>query len=995
MSPNTFFKDFLSPQAEFRAAIFWAWNSALDPEECRWQIRLMKQAGLGGFFMHSRIGLETRYLGNEFLTCVKACVDEAKKLGMKAYLYDEDRWPSGSAGGLVTCNPKFRMRELHVLRGKETALPDGAKLLGTYRVRFEGEILAEYQRISDAEDLEDGELLRCYYCPMASSPWYNNQTYLDTMNPEAVRAFINTTHERYAALLDSEFGQTIPGIFTDEPSYVNYFVGDALPWTEVFPEKFQQRYHYDLAEHLPEIFYQTPKTFSQARHDYYELATTLFTESFVKQIGEWCETHHIALTGHVLCEDYLRWQTRACGSAMRAYPFMGMPGIDLISEYWIVFNTIKQCVSVAHQLGKERRLTETYGCTGWDFPLLGHKALGDWQYALGINFRCQHLALYSMKGEAKRDYPASISFQSPWFGHYSHIEDYFARLAAVMVPGEEIRDILVVHSAEAVWGVHSHFGENKESERIDKDFLHLTYLLLDAHLDFDFGDEKLMAELGSVEKQHLIIGRGRYKAVIIPDVPYLAPTTIKLLELFQTAGGTVYCLGKTLEQFPHAEMNDLPGLLAPVRRVSLALPDGDEAHGVLYRLSQSKYGTVLFLCNTSMDYSDNFLEATRVWERRIAYPDVELTLTMPEAGTLYELHPEDGSVSEIEHEYSDGAYHCRFALEALASKLFFIGENPGRPLLKAEERRYTPASSDIKLTGYQLSEENVLVLDHPVYAIGDGVAQGRSFVLDLDKELRTRLGVQLRGSQMVQPWCAPKTAGKSLGLKLSYSFKVDVIPQGPCYLVVEEPEHFTFELNGQKLPSVADNGFWVDPAMRKILLPAGFLRRGENTLCLAGNYCADWAGLESIYLIGDFGVEQDCIVDLPKCLNIGNWVTQRLPYYSGNVNYEFHFTPEAEKRYAIGIDEWAGTEVEVAVNGEGVRCLTAFDGIINLTNLKPGKDNRVDITVYGHRRNSMGPFWAKGKSLLWIGFQIFSKRDVEERQLVPCGLLSKINLYNF
>ena len=105
-------KEFTNPGSEYRGAPFWAWNGKLEPEELRRQVRIMHQMGLGGFFMHSRVGLDTAYLSDEWFKCVDACVDEAKKLGMRAWLYDEDRWPSGAAGGLVTKNPRFRHRGL-------------------------------------------------------------------------------------------------------------------------------------------------------------------------------------------------------------------------------------------------------------------------------------------------------------------------------------------------------------------------------------------------------------------------------------------------------------------------------------------------------------------------------------------------------------------------------------------------------------------------------------------------------------------------------------------------------------------------------------------------------------------------------------------------------------------------------------------------------------------------------------------------------------------
>lgn len=87
---------------EHRSAMFWAWNGNLDESELIRQIEGFKSHGSGGFFMHSREGLETEYLGEEWLRLTKICSQKANELGMRAYLYDEDKWPSGMAGGLVT-----------------------------------------------------------------------------------------------------------------------------------------------------------------------------------------------------------------------------------------------------------------------------------------------------------------------------------------------------------------------------------------------------------------------------------------------------------------------------------------------------------------------------------------------------------------------------------------------------------------------------------------------------------------------------------------------------------------------------------------------------------------------------------------------------------------------------------------------------------------------------------------------------------------------------
>ena len=55
-------ENFRHPASQYRGAPFWSWNGRLEEEELRRQIRQMKAAGLGGFFMHARVGLNTPYL---------------------------------------------------------------------------------------------------------------------------------------------------------------------------------------------------------------------------------------------------------------------------------------------------------------------------------------------------------------------------------------------------------------------------------------------------------------------------------------------------------------------------------------------------------------------------------------------------------------------------------------------------------------------------------------------------------------------------------------------------------------------------------------------------------------------------------------------------------------------------------------------------------------------------------------------------------------------
>ena len=232
-------RQFADPPARYRGKPFWAWNGRLEPEELRRQVRVMHRMGLGGFFMHSRVGLETRYLSDEWFECVESCIDEADELGMEAWLYDEDRWPSGAAGGLVTKNPKYRARHLVMEEVKETGKFRWTRgTLAAFTARVTGVKAACVRRLPKGKRpkrLSSGESLLVFRVAVAGcSTWYNGYAYLDTLNDEAVKEFIRITHEAYRKRVGKHFGRSVPGIFTDEPNFrtvESWRLANALPWT--------------------------------------------------------------------------------------------------------------------------------------------------------------------------------------------------------------------------------------------------------------------------------------------------------------------------------------------------------------------------------------------------------------------------------------------------------------------------------------------------------------------------------------------------------------------------------------------------------------------------------------------------------------------------------------------------------------------------------------------------------------------------------------------
>ncbi|MBQ6473716.1 MAG: hypothetical protein IJJ33_17150 [Victivallales bacterium] len=1005
----------LNPDASHRAAPFWAWNSSLEPKELRRQIRIFKEMGFGGFFMHSRVGLATPYLSQEWFRCVHACVEEAKALGMKAWLYDEDRWPSGAAGGMATKDDRFRARRLHLMcavgRDGLPAIPV-ENILGVFEV---APTTGEYRRLDSLpECAPDGqELAVAYWQMMEKDTWFNGESYLDTMNPAAVRRFLDITHEAYHHECGEEFGKAIPGIFTDEPA-CSHAYNQGLPWTERLPQEFTRMHGYDLLPHLPELFLdRTGEEFSRVRHDFYETCTQLFIDSFPRQIGEWCQAHSLALTGHTLHEDLVANQRMASGAAMRFYEHEQIPGIDLLTEHCDSIDAAKQCASVARQIGRTKRLCEAYGCTGWDFPLVGHKAIGEWLLALGINFRVPHLAWYSMEGEAKRDYPASFSFHSPWWRDYHAIEDHFARLNAALDETEETRDLLVIHPIETAWGWKA-APSSQECEHYSESLIALRNALMREHLEFDYGDEVLMSRHSRLDGAALRVGHASYRAVLVPELATIRSSTLNLLRKFADAGGLVAYLGEPPKRldaqrspapatayraFRHVTPSEFADTFAALVRRTSVISDGREADAVFVHLREGGERTLLFLVNTSIHHPDTLTVAPRVAERTLEYPEATIVFRseLREPRHLYELDTGTGKWQVHQAEFQDGRIRFDTSFAPLQSRLFLATASP-LPVAVPSPPKTT--ALDILFTLHDhpditLDEPNALVLDTGRCLI-DGKESGDSPapLLDIDDTLRARLGAPLRGNHAIQPWLCPRTAtAPAVNVTLEFEFDCETPPpcSSPLWLALEHPEAYQVRLNGVSLENV--DGWWIDPAIRRVSVPHSAVRTGRNLLSLHTRFSDSSPGLEALFLLGDFGVRKGgSLTAPPRRLELRDWCNQGLPCYAGNCTYHWNFQLAQQVNCAaLRIPAWAGTALKFSLDGMPTRLLAWPPYVAQLGHLEAGAHS-LDLTVLGSRRNAFGPFHCGERYPAWVGHRQFRAREFGERQLAPSGLFARPEL---
>lgn len=998
---------FKHPTSEYRGAPFWAWNCKLDKDVLLEQIEFLKEMGFGGFHMHSRAGMATEYLSEDFFSLINACVDKAKEENMLAYLYDEDKWPSGFAGGLVTKDRKYRGRYVLFTKSREndvydfeTAKEKGLTyLLACYDIELsENGFLKAYKRIDENESAEHSKWY-AYVKTLDDDPWYNNQAYVDTLSKEAIDKFIELTHEGYKKHVGREFGETIPSIFCDEPNFkikehLSYAAEDTsakYPWTPLLPKAYFEKYGEDITLTLPEIFWDLPDNKpSLARYRFHDIVCELFVSSFMDSCGNWCSKNGISLTGHVLEEPTLTSQTRVVGEAMRAYRNMGIPGIDMLCNE-VELTTAKQAQSAVHQYGREGMMSELYGVTKWDFDFRGHKFQGDWQAALGVTLRVPHLAWVSMKGRAKRDYPASISYQSPWYKEYPYIEDHYARLNTILTRGKPVEEVAVIHPIESCWLRYGPFDTSSDIlSDMDSNFENITKWLLFGMVDFDFVSEALLAENGGVADNSLRMGEMRYGTVIVPNCETIRRTTFESLKKFRENGGNLIFVGECPKYIDAAEtyevkelfnksvsvpMNKsaLLGALTNQRFIDVKTADGSRTDNLIYTLRSDNDVKWLFIAHAKMP------------QVKDAVPEEKLKIILNGEFTPRLYDTVTGTVKEMNYEYKNGKTVITASIYAYDSLLIELSEGMSECRYTAPEKEKLISRCNIgKSVEFSLEEPNVYLLDMAEYSINGGEFSPEEEIRRIDSKCREVIKSASLANSIAQPWVIKEEKTDDY-VTLRYSIESEIDAEN-ILLACEEAD--CIEFNGEKI-ELSPVGYYVDRSIHTYRLPA--LKKGMNTLIIKVPFGAR-SDLECAYLLGNFGVEvsgrEKCITKMPEKISFGSITAQGMPFYGGNITYKFKVNIDAPCRIKIKAAHYRGSLIKVSINSQAAgRIVYAPYEFISET-MEKG-EYEIELTLFGNRANTFGALHNYG-NMRWYDGSVWSPDETMSYEYIleDTGILS-------
>jgi hypothetical protein len=546
------------------------------------------------------------------------------------------------------------------------------------------------------------------------------------------------------------------------------------------------------------------------------------------------------------------------------------------------------------------------------------------------------------------------------------VESYFSRLSSVLLQGSPAADVLVLHPVESLWArINAGWAtwlcaKDEAILAAEAQFVELSQWLWDAQLDFDYGDEGLLAEHGSIEPGSdtpLRFGQQHYRTVVVGAMETMRQSTLDTLQAFRDAGGTVVFAGEApnyIDALPSEAAAQLAAQCESTawdhRAVTAAVAQGSKQslqvrasdgalinYDIMSQVREDADGQWIVLLNTNH-------------ESELSELQIEL-----QSGAQYlaEFDCRSGRHYAVPFKQENGCIVWRSSLAKSGERVFRISHEP---IDSEAPRASLNASQAQTLDGpyaYQLNEPNALVLDRPEYQIGAADWQAAEDILTIDAQLRDSLEIPRRGGTMVQPWFNKEEAHTSeAALKLRYHFEIETLPE-TIELALEQPQHFQLSINGQALESSPLPDYWVDPAIRRIQVPADLLKTGSNQIELSVNFAAD-VDLEAIYLLGDFGVYyRDPITatlgTLPERIEAADLCAQGLPHYTGGITYSLPL-PNSSSPRKLELSDFGGAAlaVKTADNSETI-CFPPYQAQI------PAGVDQAEVTVWLTRRNLFGP----------------------------------------
>ena len=951
---------FAQPGAEYSTAPLMVWNGEVTAAAIDRQLTDYKAQSVEAFFIHPRPGLITEYLSDRWVELVRHTMEKARALGMKVWLYDENSYPSGFAGGHVPDQMPESWNQGQGLRPKPL---DRAPAAGQCIVLLQKSGGGYIDVTGKVRAGEAGEFI-CYEVTFYDKrAWHGGFSYVDLIKPGVTEKFIEITMGSYEKAAGKDFGGLVPGMFTDEPN-IRAPDRNSMRWTPDLFEQFAKRWGYDLKPNLPSLFEDTGD-YRRVRHNYYGLLLDLFIERWSKPWAAYAQKHNLSWTGHYWEHG---WPSPGHGpDNMAMYAWHDIPGIDMlfnqfdegVNAQFGNVRSVKELSSVANQMGRRRALCETYGGAGWELRFEDMKRLGDWQAVLGVNFQNQHLSHQTLLGSRKHDYPQSFTYHTPWWPQYGVLGRYFARLSMALATGEQVNRVLVLEPSTSAWMHASIPKAGPGMMEIGRSFQAFVTALEYAQVEFDLGSENIMRDHGESVKGGLRVGKRVYDVVVLPPgTESLDRPTATLLTAYVKAGGKVISMAAPPSWVDGRASDEMAKLASAYGSQWQRAATPDDALKLLpasgVRVTQGKLmhqrrklteGEILFFANSNLSEG--------------AKASVQVS-----GAAVTRLNAVDGTFVQYAARHVSGKTEFDVDLAPGGSLLIYHGPAvTGAAAPKPGPAAKTPIAPASPLSVSRLAP-NALRIDYlDLDAGGESMKDIYYFVAQEAAYQKNGLpanpwdrAVQFKRTTLEQD---KFPAGSGFTATFRFTLAPGISRNG-LRTVVERPAMYRVSVNGKPVEPIKGE-WWLDVDFGVFDI-GPHVQDGENTISLTISPMSIHAELEPIHITGDFGVEaagRGWRIVPSQPLTTGEWVAQKLPFYSDRVVYAADYTLASGLRHFVRFAEWHGTVAEVRVNGKSAGVIGWQPYEIEITPLVKAGKNRVEVIVTGSLKNLLGPHHGK------------------------------------
>lgn len=913
MNQETFQKLFADPPSEYRSTPYWIWNTKMTRVGICERLEDFKDKGCGGVVIHARVGLETEYLSEEWFDLWGFALEECKRRGLSCNIYDENHFPPPMAGG-HTC--------------AEAQIP--------------------YRWIEWCEKTQ--EVLEKEAHP---SVWCGGFPAPDSLHPEVTQTFIRNTYEPYQKRFGGSFGKEIRFFYNDEPGCRGHGGSKkGLPWSPWLAEELTKKLGRDLKKERPLLFRKGTGC-EATRFDYYRTLQQIFEENYQKPLHDFCEKSGIAFTGHLWEE---KWPAPFdCPSLMSACRWYHIPGVDVLGPMFFsgeeeinarCLFMLKQVSSIANQLGRKDISSELFGAAGYETALDQLAPLAAFAMVHGVTHPVEHMAMQSITGSRKYDFPQTLGPQAAWWHHYKSLTDTMARSAVAGKAGVPFARVLVLLPTTTGW-IRANPENTQVMDAMRKSVCLLLQELSRAGIDFDLGDELLMADIASVSDRTLRVGEMNYEALVLPsETDNLCAGTVELLNAMADAEIPVY-YGQTIPSFVDGRPD-----AARLKKCMDRFIQFDETPELLFALKND--------CPSVLSFAGREAYPEHLEHRVRRLEDGRFLVVMCNSGreTLKEklsvgswqrMSPGTGNIQNL--------YNGELILTSGEICMLLENAEPGEPVVQHEGLVLKPAWENVERL-----DPNVLQLDFCDLETG-GKRHKDIYVTTANLILW-----QAQGFDEV-PWTRiqyrdeliSRTFKKGSGFCARYTFEMS--PKGKahlqnqsCKLAVERPEFYSVKVNGHLVEDFSER--WLDENIACAEV-GGLLCEGRNRIELSMDTMSPLCDLDRVYLLGDFSltpVEKGFLVTEPAPLSFGNWTHQGLPFYNGRVRVSGKIQT-ADDIHSMSVEgKWSAGAIGVSFNGGTEHPL--YNGCLGIAEPLKAGEHAIELTFYSTPRNLLGPhFW--------------------------------------